>query len=129
MPDGTHSMSTAHAIVMANTDGHIVHWNDEAQRLFGYTPDEALGQSLDLIVPPAFRDRHWAGFHKAIATGICSLDRATTNVPVRCKDGVVQPFPARFVFLQAPRGEVVGVIGLYSERAGSETPFGPIVPS
>jgi len=121
-------MSTTHAIVMADTEGHIVHWNAEAQRLFGYTPDEALGQSLDLIVPPAFRDRHWAGFHKAIATGICNLDRATTNIPVQCKDGAVQPFPGRFVFLQAARGEVVGVLGLYSERAGSETPFGPIVP-
>ena len=56
------------------------------------------------------------------------LYRAVTNIPVRCKDGRVEPFRGRFVFLQGPRGEVVGAIGLYSERAGSEAPFGPIIP-
>jgi hypothetical protein len=85
-------------------------------------------RSLDLIVPPEFRERHWAGFRSAVATGICKLDRATTNVPVRCKNGTTQPFPGRFVFLQSARGEVVGVVALYSERAGEEAPFGPIVP-
>jgi PAS domain S-box-containing protein len=121
-------MSRTHAIVMADTEGRIVHWNVGAHHLFGYSAEEALGRSLDLIVPQAFRDRHWAGFREAVATGTCKLDRATTNIPVRCKDGTVQPFPGRFVFLQSARGEVVGVIGLYSERAGSEAPFGAIVP-
>jgi PAS domain S-box-containing protein len=121
-------MAATHALVLADPDGHITHWDAGAECFFGYSPDEAISQSLDLIVPPEFRERHWAGFHKAVATGICNLDRATTNVPVRCKDGTTLPFPGRFVFLQGPRGEVLGVAALYSERAGSESPFGPIVP-
>ena len=79
-------------------------------------------------MPPEFRERHWSGFRDAVATGVCKLDRATTNVPVLCKDGTIQPFPGRFVFLQGARSDVVGVAALFSERAGSEEPFGPIVP-
>ena len=116
-----------HAIIMSDTDGIICHWNSGAQEMFGYSPAEAIGQSLDLIVPEEFQERHWVGFRKAIDTGICKLDRATTNVPVRHKNGSIEPFPARFVFLQAPRGEVVGVIGLYSARQGTEVAFGPIL--
>ena len=116
-----------HAVIMADAEGVICHWSSGATALFGYLANEAVGQSLDLIVPEDFRDRHWAGFRRAVATGVCNLDRATTNVPVRHKTGDVKPYPGRFVFLQGPRGEVVGVIGIYSRREGSETAFGAIV--
>lgn len=117
----------AHAVIMSDTDGIICHWNAGAQQLFGYSPAEAIGQSLDLIVPREFQERHWAGFRRAISTGVCNLDRATTNLPVRHKNGCVEPFPGRFVFLQGPRGEVLGVLGLYSVRRGDEIAFGPIL--
>ena len=116
-----------HAVIMADSKGIICHWSSGATALFGHLPDEAVGQSLDLIVPEEFRERHWAGFHRAIASGVCNLDRATTNIPVRHKTGTVEPYPGRFVFLQGPRGDVVGVIGIYSRREGSEAAFGPIV--
>jgi PAS domain S-box-containing protein len=121
-------MAGTYAIVLADFNGLIQHWNSGAEELLGYSSEEALGQSLDLIVPPEFRERHWAGFRNAVATKTCKLDRGTTNVPVRCKDGSTKPFPGRFVFLQDPRGDVVGFAGLFSEPAGSEEPFGPIVP-
>lgn len=117
----------AHAIVMASPDGVIQHWDAGAEQLFGYSAEEALGESLDLIVPAEYRERHWTGFRKAVATGVCKLDRAATNLPIRCKDGTIQVFPGRFVFLQSARNEVVGVAALYSQPAGSEVPFGPIV--
>lgn len=116
------------ALVRSDLDGFIVEWDEGAEDFFGYTHEEAIGESLDLIVPEEFRDRHWAGFRNAIASGVCRMDRATTNVPVRCKDGKIRPFPGRFVFLQDARNEVVGVIGLYAKRQGSEEPFGPILP-
>ncbi len=121
-------MAEPHAIVMASPDGVIVHWDAGAEHLFGYRAGEALGQSLDLIVPDEFRERHWAGFRNAVSTGVCKLDRAATNIPVRCKDGTVRAFPGRFVFLQGARNDVVGVAALYSQRAGFEEPFGAIVP-
>lgn len=115
-------------LIRSDLEGHIVDWNEGAEELFGYSRAEALGASLDLVVPEEYRERHWAGFRNAIESGVCRLDRATTNVPVRCKDGEIRPFPARFVFLQDARDEVVGVIGLYGPRQGSEEAFGPIVP-
>jgi PAS domain S-box-containing protein len=116
-----------HAVVMASPHGHIQHWDAGAEQLFGYSAVEALGQSLDLIVPAEFRERHWAGLRNAAATGVCKLDRAATNIPVRCKGGTIRAFPVRFVFLQGARNEVVGFAALYSQPAGSEVPFGPIV--
>ncbi len=38
-------------MVIADADGRIVHWNDAAERFFGYTAAEAVGQPVDLIVP------------------------------------------------------------------------------
>jgi len=121
-------MANTHTVLVASPDGFIQHWDAAAEQLFGYSSEEALGQSLDLIVPEEFRLRHWAGFRDAVATGVCKLDRAATNVPVRCKDGTIRAFPARFVFLQGARDDVVGVAALYSQREGSEVPFGPILP-
>ena len=98
------------ALVRSDLNGFIVEWDDGAEAFFGYTREEAIGQSLDLIVPEEFQDRHWAGFTNAVTSGICRMDRATTNVPVRCKDGQIRPFPGRFVFLQDAIDSVVGVI-------------------
>jgi PAS domain S-box-containing protein len=116
------------ALVRSDLVGNIVEWNEGAEEYFGYSRIEALGQSLDLIGPEEYRERHWAGFNRAIETSNCPMDRATTNVPVRCKDGIVRPFPGRFVFLQDARGEVAGVIGLYAVPTGNEEAFGEILP-
>jgi PAS domain-containing protein len=92
-PGSTLSMSTTHAIVMADTEGHIVHWNAGAQHLFGYTPDEALGQSLDLIVPPAFRDRHWMGFRKGDRHGHLQPRPCHDEHPRGARTAPCSPFP------------------------------------
>ena len=51
-----------HAIVIADTDGVIRLWNEGAARLIGHSATDAVGQKLDLIVPPDFRAQHWNGF-------------------------------------------------------------------
>lgn len=121
-------MSRIHAVVMADPEGNISHWDRGAEQLFGYMSSEAIGQSLDLIVPPEFRERHWSGFRNAVSTRACKLDGQAVSIPVRCRDGTVQPFPGRFVFLRGARDDVIGFAALYSERAGSEQPFGPVLP-
>src|SRR4051812_29823346 len=57
------------AVVIAGADGTIVFWNDAAGRLFGWSASEAVGRSVDLIIPQQHRDPHWAGYHRAMATG------------------------------------------------------------
>ena len=116
------------ALIRSDLHGNIADWDEGAEEFFGYTNAEAVGQSLDLVVPEEFRERHWQGFRRAIETGVCRLDRATTNVPIRCKDGVIRPFPARFVFLQNARDGVAGVMGVYASPQGAEEPFGEILP-
>jgi PAS domain S-box-containing protein len=121
-------MSRVHAIVLADLNGSISHWDSGAEQLFGYSANEAIGQSLDLIVPPEFREKHWSGFRSVVSTQVGKLDGQAISVPVLCKDGETRAFPGRFVFLRGARDDVIGFGGLYSERAGSEEPFGPILP-
>ena len=59
----------ADAIVAADSDGVIRFWNPGAERIFGYTRDEALGRSLNLIIPERLRQRHWEGYRKVMQIG------------------------------------------------------------
>ena len=119
--------SAAAAIVLADTTGTITSWNHGAEVLFGHRAADAVGRSLDLIVPPAYREAHWAGFRRAMATGECRLDRAATNLPVLHADGGERVLPARFVFLTDARDQPVGAMAIYAEPAGDEQVWGPIL--
>ena len=55
------------AIIVADAEGRVVLWNPGAERIFGYDQDEALGQSLDLIIPERLRQRHWDGYGRVMA--------------------------------------------------------------
>jgi PAS domain S-box-containing protein len=59
----------ADAVICADRSGVIVRWNRASTALFGYSSDEALGQSLDLVIPEHLRARHWSGFDVAITKG------------------------------------------------------------
>jgi PAS domain S-box-containing protein len=61
--------SAADAVVATDREGIIQVWNPGAERIFGHRADEALGQSLDLIIPERLSARHWEGFRNVIATG------------------------------------------------------------
>jgi PAS domain S-box-containing protein len=75
------------AVIICDCDGVIRLWNAAAERLFGFTPAEALGSSLDLIIPERFRDRHWAGFTRTMATGQTRYQHDVLRVPAMHKDG------------------------------------------
>ena len=55
--------------IIADPGGVIRHWGREAENVFGYTVQEALGRKVDLIIPPVLHARHWRGFNKAIENG------------------------------------------------------------
>ncbi|MCO5122218.1 MAG: PAS domain S-box protein [Rhizobacter sp.] len=59
----------AEAVVYANRHGVIERWNAAAARMFGFSAAEALGQSLDLMIPEHLRKAHWRGFDAAMASG------------------------------------------------------------
>ena len=62
-------VSNADAIIAADAQGVIRFWNPGAERVFGFTAADAVGQSLDLIIPERLRDRHWRGYHEVMRTG------------------------------------------------------------
>jgi PAS domain S-box-containing protein len=57
------------AVIYADSKGTIRYWNPGAERIFGFTREEALGQSLDLIIPERLRKRHWDGYDRFMQTG------------------------------------------------------------
>lgn len=57
------------ALVIADAKGLIRTWNAGAERIFGHAREEALGQSLDLIVPENQRKAHWEGYEHTMASG------------------------------------------------------------
>src|SRR5882757_8091421 len=75
------------AIVVADASGAINLWNPAAERLFGFTHAEALGNSLDLIIPERLRERHWAGYRKTMASGETRYAHDVLRVPALQKDG------------------------------------------
>jgi len=72
------------AIVYADAEGVIRLWNRGATRIFGFTEAEALGRSLDIIIPERLRERHWQGYRATMRTdagqmiGIAAIMRDAT---------------------------------------------------
>ena len=75
------------AIIAAGADGKIIFWNTAAERIFGYSSSEALGQSLDLIIPERFRQRHWQGYRQVMETGQTRYGSDVLKVPAIHKEG------------------------------------------
>ena len=76
------------AIIATDRTGTITFWNPGASRIFGFTAEEAVGSSLDLIVPDNLRARHWAGFLRVMETGESHYGHGDLlSVPALTKDG------------------------------------------
>ncbi len=76
----------ADAIIFADKEGIIRLWNSGAESIFGYSADEALGNTLDLIVPEKLREKHWEGYRKVMETGVTRYGSELLAVPALNKD-------------------------------------------
>lgn len=77
----------ADAVIYADDTGTIMRWNHAAAALFGYSAAEALGQKLDLIIPPDLRDTHWRAFEAASGRGALALAGRPTLTRARHQSG------------------------------------------
>jgi PAS domain S-box-containing protein len=100
------------AVVICDRDGVIRFWNAAAERLFGFAPTEALGSSLDLIIPERLRARHWAGFEKALATGQTRYEHDVLRVPATHKDGRALSIAFTVGLLLGPERKVTGLVAV-----------------
>jgi PAS domain S-box-containing protein len=103
------------AILFADQEGKIRFWNKGAQTMFGYGAEEALGQSLDLIVPEKQRPRHWEGYTRVMATGVTKYGSDPLAVPAMKKDGSRISIEFNIILLRAPTGELLGAAAMVQD--------------
>ena len=75
------------AVIISDRDENILFWNPSAERIFGYTPEEALGKTLSIITPERFREWHSKGYFHTIQTGVTKYGNTLLRVPAMHKDG------------------------------------------
>jgi PAS domain S-box-containing protein len=103
----------ADAIIYANRLGVIVRWNRASAALFGFSAEEALGQSLDLVIPEHLRASHWSGFEAAITKGTMKLQGRPTRTRALHKSGRKLYVEMTFAIVKgAAGGEVLGSVAM-----------------
>ncbi len=100
------------ALVVADAGGLIRLWNAAAERLFGFTKAEALGNSLDLIIPERLQARHWAGYKKAMASGDTRYNSDLLRVPAVHKNGRPLSIAFTVAFLFGAERRVTGIVAM-----------------
>ncbi|MSQ42267.1 MAG: PAS domain S-box protein [Dehalococcoidia bacterium] len=97
-------------LIFADSGGVIREWNAAATRIFGHTRAEAVGQSLDLIVPERFREAHWKGYDAALAAARAkSAGQPLTTRSAR-KDGTAIYVELSFVIVTDAGGAAIGAL-------------------
>ncbi len=105
--------SVADAVVYCGRDGAIALWSPGAERIFGFTEVEALGRSLDIIIPDAQRARHWQGFDKVMATGHSRYGAGDVMaVPALHRDGHRISVEFTIVAMRDAGGAMVGMAAI-----------------
>lgn len=104
------------AIVISNAEGLITLWNPAAERMFGFTREEALGNTLDLIIPERLRGRHWDGYHKTMVSGQTRYGNDVLRVPALDKAGRALSIAFTVALLTAPDGSVRGIVAVIRDE-------------
>jgi len=104
------------AIMVCDAQGAITFWNRAAERIFGFTEAEALGQSLDMIIPQRQRQRHWDGYHKTMETGITKYGADLLRVPALHKDGHTLSIAFTVSMLFSQSREVTGIVAIVRDE-------------
>jgi PAS domain S-box-containing protein len=96
------------AILFADREGVIRIWNAGAEQMLGFSAGEAIGRSLDLIIPENLRGRHWDGYHRVMATGETRYTTGLLSAPGQCKDGSRVSLEFSMTVVRDETGEVIG---------------------
>jgi PAS domain S-box-containing protein len=104
------------AVIVSDADGVITMWNPAAARIFGFTAAEALGQSLDLIVPERQRNRHWDGYHKTMQTGETRYATDVLRVPAVHKEGRRLSIAFTVALLYSVENKVTGIVAVVRDE-------------
>lgn len=101
------------AIIYADAQGLIQFWNRSAVRIFGYSEAEALGKTLDIIIPENLRSRHWEGYRATMQTGNTRYGVGETlAVPAVRKDGQRVSIEFTILPFQDDAGRMEGIAAI-----------------
>ena len=98
------------ATIYSDIQGYVRVWNAAATRMFGFSAEQALGQSLDIIIPEKLRKAHWRGFDAAIAAGVTKHSGKPMPTKALRADGSEFYTEMGFALIFNNQGEVVGTV-------------------
>ncbi len=97
------------AIIVGDREGIVRLWNAGAEAMFGWSAEEALGKSMDMMIPEKHRPRHWEGYDRVMGTGVTKYGRNLLAVPALTKDGRRISIEFNVVLLKDAEGRVLGI--------------------
>lgn len=104
------------AVCVCDTEGRITYWNAAAERIFGFAAAEAVGRSLDIIIPERLRKRHWDGFHNSMATGVTRYGTTILSVPAVDKAGRTLSVGFTVAMLRDAGGKVIAIAAVMRDE-------------
>ena len=113
--------SIGDAVIASDPSGTINLWNPAATRMFGHTEVEALGKSLDIIIPQRQQQRHWDGYHKTMATGKTKYGNDVLRVPAVHKDGSARSIAFTVALLHSPDQKVSAIVAAIRDETSRFT--------
>lgn len=100
------------AVIYADLKGAIQYWNHGAETVFGFSAEEAVGQSLDIIIPEKLRKAHWDGYEKAIARGDTISGRGSRITRATHKSGQTLYVDMSFAMVRNQSNELIGSLAV-----------------
>jgi PAS domain S-box-containing protein len=97
-------------LLAVDRNGVICFWNDGCERIFGYSGADAVGMSLDIIIPERLRTRHWQGFAETMRTGVTRYGTGELlSVPAIRKDQTRISVEFSIVLFRSEDGTIAGL--------------------
>ena len=105
------------AIMACDAQGLITLWNGASERMFGFSEAEALGQSLDIIIPQRQQARHWEGYHVTMASGKTKYGSSVLRVPAVHKDGHTLSIAFTVSMMHSADGKVSAIVAVVRDES------------
>jgi PAS domain S-box-containing protein len=106
-------LTRSDAIIAADRDGIIRFWNPGAERIFGYIRDDAIGRSLDLIIPERLQQRHWDGYRRTMESGKSRYGEGDMlSVPALHKNGKTISVEFTIIPMTDESGAMIGMAAI-----------------
>jgi PAS domain S-box-containing protein len=119
LPDDLHRRildGSPDAVLISDRGGKVAGWNAAATRLFGFSAEEMVGGSMDLIIPERLRDRHWGGWDHVMETGVTRYGAGQLlAVPALHKDGRQLSVEFSIQLLTDAAGKIEWVVAIFRD--------------